>query len=350
MEQHLQLPNSHVFVGSLSETFSDWFNRQHYSQVFVIVDEHTESFCLPIFLEQIGKIPAPVIAKVPAGEAHKNTATCETIWQWMLHAKLDRNALVVNLGGGVIGDMGGFCAATWKRGVDFIQVPTTLLAMTDAAIGGKLGVDFHGIKNIIGVFKEPVAVFADPVFLKTLPERTLKSGFAEVIKHAVIGDPELWTLMPPKWPSPNYSTDQWIQLLHASIAVKISIVTDDPLEKGRRMLLNFGHTFGHALESYFLETSDPLTHGEAVAIGMICESMLSNKRDEITARLSSYFPPRPIPPSAFPAIWKLMLQDKKNSSGNVRMALPDELPFSMKTVDISPETMVRSLSFYNGLW
>jgi 3-dehydroquinate synthase len=350
MERHTQPANSNVFLGPLSETFSTWFAHQRYSQVFVIVDEHTAAFCLPIFLAIIGKATPPVVTQVPAGETYKNLASCEKIWLSMLNANLDRNALVVNLGGGVISDMGGFCAATWKRGVDFVHIPTTLLAMTDAAIGGKLGVDFHGIKNILGVFKPPTAVFADPVFLETLPLRTLRSGFAEIIKHALIGNPELWNLIPKNWPFSKYSPDQWIQLLHASIAVKLRIVAEDPLETGPRMLLNFGHTFGHALESYFLDGPDPITHGEAVAMGMICESMLSGKHDEMATRIAAVFPHRPIPTTAFPAIWKLMLQDKKNSSGNVRMALPDELPFSMKIVNLTPENMARSLSFYNGLY
>ena len=267
----------------------------------------------------------------------------------MLTAKLDRKALVVNLGGGVIGDMGGFCAATWKRGVDFMQVPTTLLAMTDAAIGGKTGIDFQGIKNTIGVFQQPVAVFVDPVFLQTLPERELRSGYAEVIKHALIGGSELTDSLTS---SETISSLNWLDILQKSIAVKVRVVQEDPLEKGLRMLLNFGHSIGHALESWFLETEEPLTHGEAIYIGMVCEAFLvGNERfQKAVLKLGQHvFPHRKIDTGIFPAIWELMQQDKKNSSGTVRMAVPDEMPFSMKIIEPTQADVKRSLVFYNDL-
>lgn len=286
---------------------------------------------------------------VPAGEDHKNLKTCENIWEAMLSARLDRKCLVINLGGGVVGDMGGFCAATWKRGVDFIQVPTTLLSMTDAAIGGKLGVDFQGVKNIIGVFCQPAAVFVDPAFLTTLPARALRSGFAEVIKHAIIGDPALYQQLSNGFKLSDDSPDRWLEILQASIAVKVRIVTEDPYEKGLRMLLNFGHTIGHAIESYFLETTAPLTHGEAIAIGMICEMYGDARRGAMAAVLLNYFPHTNVPEAAFPAIWELMQQDKKNSSGKVRMALPDELPYTIKMLEPTADEVFGSLSYYNGL-
>ncbi len=329
-----------IFIGPLADSFSQWLDSQNYSQVFIIADTHTQALCLPVFLEKTGLNPPPIVVVIEPGETQKNLATCETIWQAMLAAKLDRNALVINLGGGVIGDMGGFCAATWKRGVDFVHIPTTLLAMTDAAIGGKLGVDFQGLKNIIGVFRQPKAVFVDPDFLDTLPERELRSGFAEVIKHALIGDPALWMQL-----SDHYSAKA---VLEASIGVKVRIVLEDPHEKGLRMLLNFGHTIGHAIESYFLETDNPLTHGEAIAIGMICELDASERRDTVAAFINNIFPQRQIPESAFTAIWHLMQQDKKNASGKVRMALPDVLPYSMKVLEPTQEVVVASLRRYNG--
>jgi 3-dehydroquinate synthase len=285
------------------------------------------------------------------GEIHKNMAGCALVWQAMLDAKLDRQALALNFGGGVIGDMGGFCAATFKRGIRFIQIPTTLLAMTDAAIGGKLAVDFQGIKNTIGVFQNPAAVLADPQLLQTLPEKELRSGFAEVIKHALIGDSVLWEMI-RSMQTLEKSAD-WHTLLKASIAVKVQIVEADPLEKGLRALLNFGHTIGHALEAYYLESPEALTHGEAVAIGMLTEYWLVYGEDtrlsEMTAVISRYFPWKNIPIDTAPALWKLMQQDKKNAAGAVRMAVPAAETGALRMVALQEPDLERALDFYMRL-
>ena len=344
MKPTFQLHDSQIFLGSLADTFPAWLQQQHYSQVFVIADKHTQQLCLPVFLEKTGLALHPKLAVIQPGEGQKNLDTCAHIWEAMLVAKLDRQALVLNLGGGVIGDMGGFCAATWKRGIDFVHIPTTLLAMTDAAIGGKLGIDFQGLKNIIGIFRQPVAVFVDPDFLATLPDRELRSGFAEVIKHVLIARPLTTTFQLPERSNPD-----WLEVLRASIGVKVRIVSEDPLEKGLRMLLNFGHSIGHAIESYFLETEDPLTHGEAVAIGMVCEMDAAPRRAEVAAAITGIFPHQSIPESAFPDIWALMQQDKKNAAGKVRMALPGDLPYEMKMVTPTEAEVVERLRYYNGL-
>ncbi len=349
----LPLNDYTIFLGNLHESFSRWLHAHAYSQVWVLTDENTRRHCLPLFSEKTGLPADRNIIEIPAGEHHKNIATCEHIWQSMLDARLDRRALVVNLGGGVIGDMGGFCAATWKRGVDFVQVATTLLSMTDAAIGGKMGIDFQGVKNTIGVFQNPAAVFVDPVFLQTLPERELRSGFAEVIKHALIGDPALWRRIQSDgvtWSHP-VTHDDWIDALRASIAVKVRVVQEDPFEKGLRAILNYGHTIGHALESYFLETEEPLTHGEAIAIGMICETRLDDpeKATAMAALISRYFPKVDLPKIASAELWKLMQQDKKNAAGRVRAAIPGDTPYTMKILEPDQEEINRSLLFYSNL-
>lgn len=353
MSHVFQLDGYSIFLGDLRDSFSAWLRERGCSQIFMLTDENTRPDCLPIFLEKTHLPNEVKITEIPAGEHFKTLAACQQIWQQMLHEKLDRRALIVNLGGGVIGDMGGFCAATWKRGVDFVQIPTTLLAMTDAAIGGKLGIDFQGVKNTIGVFRNPAAVFVDPVFLKTLPERELRSGFAEIVKHALIGNPELWRQVRGEAATSSHrlATDEWAKTLRASIAVKVRIVEEDPLEKGLRALLNFGHTVGHAVESYFLETKEPLTHGEAVAVGMVCESRIGNLKilEEVIGVIKNHFPHRPIPESAFSEIWKLMQQDKKNAAGKVRMAVPGAEPFSMRVLEPGREEVEQSLLFYNDL-
>ena len=229
--------------------------------------------------------------------------------------------------------------------------------MTDAAIGGKTGVNFQGIKNAVGVFRDPAAIFIDPLFLETLPERELRSGFAEMLKHALIGDPALWQKL-RKLPLENLSSSEaitaetWLELLQASIAIKTRIVEQDPREAGIRALLNFGHTIGHALESYFLKTGAPISHGEAVAIGMYCESWLENEPGramEIAETTLRLFPHRPVPAAAFPELWSLMEQDKKNASGAVRMAVPDAEVFSMRWQTLSRDETVRRLEAWNAL-
>ena len=353
MPHTFHLDDYSVFIGNLRDTFPAWLRANVYSKVVLLSDTNTRTHCLPAFLEKTG-LPADLqVLEIAAGEPFKNLDTCRQIWQSMLDAQLDRKALVVNLGGGVIGDMGGFCAATWKRGVDFVQVPTTLLSMTDAAIGGKLGIDFQGIKNTVGVFRNPAAVFVEPDFLSTLPDRELRSGFAEVIKHALIGDPDLWEKVQNEAMAPlsARTAGVWFDVLRASIAVKVRVVQEDPLEKGIRALLNYGHTVGHAVESYFLETEAPLTHGEAIAIGMICESRIvaDAMLDDIIRTVQRHYAHRPVPEAAFPAIWELMQQDKKNAAGKVRMAVPAGSPFAMKLYEPLPDEVTAGLLFYNAL-
>ncbi len=357
MSQEFSLHNYTIQLGPLAETLPAWLQERQYSRIFVISDENTRAYCLPqlaaLFFRE-GQDSLLGGTTLPAGEIFKTLSTCQQVWQAMLEAQLDRKALVINLGGGVVGDLGGFCAATWKRGVDFIQVPTTLLSMTDAAIGGKLGVDFQGIKNTIGVFQNPAAVFVDPAFLQTLPEQELRSGFAEVIKHALIGDPVLWQNL---LTLSNLEDVPWTDVLRASMAVKVRIVSEDPLEKGLRMLLNYGHSIGHAVESYFLKTPFPWTHGEAIALGMITESWLAravipnghNRLAQVISLIAESFPHAPIPEAAFAEIWATMQQDKKNAAGAVRVAVPGDEPYTLHLLETHAAAVMDSLRFYNGL-
>jgi 3-dehydroquinate synthase len=336
-----------VSIGSLADTFGIWFSNKSYSKVLILTDTNTKTDCLPVFLAKT-KITNYCIAEISAGETHKTLQTCEQIWQSMFEHGLDRKSLIINLGGGVIGDMGGFCAATYKRGIDFVQIPTTLLSMTDAAVGGKLGIDFQGIKNAIGVFKNPSAVFCDTDFLKTLSERELISGFAEVIKHAQIGNLVLWKqLLKIK----NLGHADWTSILKHSLTVKVKVVKKDPFEQNLRQILNFGHTIGHAVESYFLNSKTPLTHGEAIAIGMFTEQYLvekeSNSLLEMGLFLGKFFPKVAISEEIFPQLWELMQQDKKNAAGKVRMAVPKDGKFGMQILEPSFQDVCKALSYYN---
>jgi 3-dehydroquinate synthase len=350
MRHTFTLPGYSVGVGQLAEIFPEWLAQQRYSQVFLLTDANTDRYCRADFLNKTGLPASTPMLSIPAGELHKTLTTCSTIWSAMFAARLDRRALVINLGGGVLGDMGGFCAATYKRGVDFVQIPTTLLSMTDAAIGGKLGVDFQGLKNAVGVFQNPAAVFVDPDFLRTLPDRELRSGFAEVLKHALIGAPALWQTIRAM---ADLSAVDWFEVLRDSIAVKVRVVTEDPLEKGLRAVLNLGHTIGHAVESYRMEGPDPLTHGEAIAMGMISESYLAygagRRLDETVETIRRFFSHEPVPESAFDALWTLMQNDKKNTGGGVRIGVPDEGPFTLLNREITRDEAAQSIVFYNQL-
>jgi 3-dehydroquinate synthase len=353
-------PDYSVFSGPIEDTFKDWFKSRSYTKILILTDENTRNACLPLFLEKtklgilnIDKVTLshPVnnvtISEITAGETHKTLQTCEKIWQSMFGNGLDRKSLMINLGGGVIGDMGGFCAATYKRGIDFVQVPTTLLSMTDAAVGGKLGIDFQGIKNAVGVFKNPSAVFCDTDFLKTLSDRELVSGFAEVIKHALIGDPVLWKQLQK---INNLREADWATILKRSLAVKVKVVKKDPFEKNLRQLLNYGHTIGHAVESYFLNSATPLTHGEAIAIGIFTEQYLIEGETEFLQKIGSYlanfFPKVEISVDIFPQLWELMRQDKKNAAGKVRMAVPENGKYGMQILEPNYDEVCKSLQFY----
>ena len=341
-----------LLFGDLGKNFEAWYANRSYSTVFLICDLNTITHCAPYFFEKTG-LPTdlPKVIITP-GERYKNMETCQIIWSAMFEAGLDRKALVINLGGGVIGDMGGFCAATYKRGVDFLQLPTTLLSATDASVGGKLGIDFQQVKNAIGVFQNPAGVILDASFFKTLPKTELHSGFAEVVKHAIIGSPELWNKIAPL---KDLDHTDWKEVLQLSVGVKAKVVQQDPLEKGLRAVLNYGHTIGHALESYFLETDEPLTHGAAIAWGMVCETRILERRhgkqalivsaEALEDYLSHFFEKRTLSSTAFDAIWALMFQDKKNNSGQIKMGLPTAAPFGLEWIVPERSEVDRVLGF-----
>ena len=286
-----------------------------YSQVAILVDENTKRDCL----SKLPQIENALIIEIKSGEEYKNISTCSFIWEQLTINNFDRNSLLINLGGGVIGDMGGFCAATYKRGLEFIHIPTTLLAMVDASVGGKLGIDFKGLKNQIGLFNNPKAVLISSEFLETLTESELKSGFAEVVKHALISDNSLWL----KLKNTSFTDLDWEDIIDTSIQIKNKIVLADPFEKGERKKLNFGHTFGHAIESYYLEKGTPISHGEAVFMGMILETKISDlsetDKNEIKNYILSNFALPYTPKKS--SLHKFLINDKKNQNGKINFTL-----------------------------
>ena len=324
-----------------------------YSGIFVLVDEHTFENCWPILHQRLSVLEGAHIIQIPSGEENKSLSSCETIWRQLLYLGADRKALLINLGGGVITDMGGFAAATFKRGIDFIHIPTTLLSQVDASVGSKLGIDFEGGKNQIGLFGHPRAVMICSDFLKTQGKRPFLSGFAEVVKHGLIARKELWQ----KCQSVSFGDPKELSdLIYESIKIKNDFVDRDPRDKGARHALNFGHTIGHALESHFLMDSDelPLLHGEAVAAGMIIEAYISYREvgltheelDSITHYLFSLYGAITLTESDFPDLLDWMRSDKKNADGEIRFCLIPEIGTNKVGNSVSDELITSALEYY----
>lgn len=310
------------------------------SQVFVLTDENVAMYWLPELKHWLDCDQAVEVV-VKAGERHKTLTTAQQVWQAMMDHKADRQSVLVNFGGGMISDLGGFVASTYGRGIRFINVPTTLLAMVDAAIGGKNGVDFAGCKNQIGTFAEPEEVMVSPIYLSTLPERELLSGLAEMLKYGFIADEDLLIV----------SESNYEQYLLRAGKIKRSIVKDDPFDQGERKVLNFGHTLGHALESYSLTTDHPLTHGEAVALGMWCALWISVRQCGLRETVLLDYDPKLeylLAESGFgfdetevDAIMGYLDHDKKNQNGTPSFILLKAVEKPLLDQPV-PEEMVRA--------
>jgi 3-dehydroquinate synthase len=338
-----------IFTLHLQDELQAFIDIRNYSAIVILVDENTKKHCLTLL--NISH-PSLQILEIKSGEQHKTLATCEEIWEKMTSFQLDRKALLVNLGGGVIGDMGGFCAATYKRGIDFLQVPTTLLSQVDASVGGKLGIDFMNFKNHIGVFKDPEAVFINISFLQTLERSELRSGYAEVLKHCLIADRDKWEKIRNK----TLEQLDWEDLARHSIAIKSQITQSDPLEKGIRKILNFGHTIGHAIESYFLNIPGKrLLHGEAVAVGMVCEAFIASKKkfirqeevEEISSCIFNIFGTVEIFDFDIDQILPLVIQDKKNDHNTIQCSLLEKIGKANFNIPVTLKDIRESILYYN---
>jgi 3-dehydroquinate synthase len=331
------------------EDLNNYLRQRGYSNVFLLADTHTQKHCLP----RIN--PLPEYAQrlvIPPGEEHKSLETCVKVWDFLTHHRADRHAVLVLVGGGVLCDLGGFCASTYKRGIDFISLPTTLLAQADASIGGKVGIDFDHYKNQLGTFQEPALTLLWDGFLTTLPANELKSGFAEVIKHVLISDAALWDIVRHR----SLAQQDWPALLQHSAEFKWSIVQQDPREQGLRKILNAGHTVGHALETYLLANGSTVSHGEAVAAGLLCESYLACQRNllsqtelrQIEKFILSVYGKLTVPKD-LQNIAGLCLQDKKNKGNKILASLPDGIGRARWDCEVSLSEIVDALAYYSAL-
>ena len=329
--QTIQATNYSVYFYETGyEKLASFLKPTSYSKIFILVDENTSQYCLPHLLNNLATEIEIEIIELEVGEIHKNIQTCTEVWSALSELGGDRKSILINLGGGVISDLGGFVACTFKRGIDFINIPTTLLSMVDASIGGKNGVDLGNLKNQIGIIREPKAVIIDTQFLTTLPQSEMRSGLAEMLKHGLIFDKIYWDKFKNLT---NLNTDDLNELIHQSIQIKNTIVCEDLSENGIRKALNFGHTLGHAIESYFLENEEKrsLLHGEAIAVGMILESYISKEKSLITNEeyheikyiINDIFERVEFNQNDINQIIELLIYDKKNEFGKVQFALLD---------------------------
>ena len=327
----------------------------NYSKIFILVDENTNLKCFNVFKKNIYNHKKIFKILIDSGEDFKNLETCKKIWDFLSIKSCDRNSLLVNLGGGVVTDIGGFVASTIKRGIDFINVPTTLLSMVDASLGGKTGVNLNSLKNQIGVFKHPIFILIDLNFLNTLPKLEIRNGFSEMIKHGLIHNKNHWNKL-YKINIPNI--DNIKDHIFSSILIKNSVVLEDPYEKSIRKILNFGHTIGHAIESYFLSNkkNKTLSHGHSIAIGMIVEGFISGEilnfnLDEINKIkfiFNNVFSKVIFTKKDINEIIDLLHHDKKNFGGRINFVLLKKIGNPKVDIQVPLNIIKKGFDFYQS--
>lgn len=334
-----------IFIGeNIVENLGKLINFSKYSKIVLVTDKHIEKLLLkqmPQFLPQNSEVIV-----MPIGERSKTIDTVEEIWRELLDLHCDRKTLVINMGGGVILDMAGFAASTFMRGLDFINIPTTLLSQVDASVGGKTGVNFLEVKNLIGTFNQPKAVIIDVALLQTLSERDFIAGFGEVIKTGAIADKKLFEFVSSKKPK-EFSQKELVSIIEKTIKIKTQIVEKDQKETSLRKLLNFGHTIGHAIEILSQTTDNPLLHGEAVAIGMVAEAQIAVEKnllkqstfDELIKKiLHAGLPVKTLNIKTNDIVEK-MQTDKKNEKGNIKFTLLKRIGQGVVNQDASDSTI-----------
>lgn len=325
------------------------------TKVFIVTDSNTVIHCLPYFLEQQTFEIQPEVLTIPSGEIHKTIDSCVALWNTLSEKGADRKSLIINLGGGVVTDLGGFVASTFKRGIEFINIPTSLLAMVDASVGGKNGVDLGVVKNQIGIIRNPLCVIIGSEFLKTLPKQQITSGYAEMLKHGLIHSEAYWN-QASRFDSTNIVETN--DLIWGSVLIKNEVVTEDPNENGLRKTLNYGHTLGHAIESYLLDHpgKPALLHGEAIAIGMILATFISSevlafpkaKLEIITQTILLHFQKVKFNSANIDEIIKLLIYDKKNTHGKVYFVLLSDFGKHKINIEVPNSLIYKAFEYYEN--
>jgi len=351
---HIRSSAYKVVVGKSALTaLAGFIAKKKYTSHYIICDDNTLQFCLPTVVVSCPQLANAEVIEIENGEASKSIEIVAQILQTFIENKADKNSLIINLGGGVVSDLGGFVASIYKRGVDFVNVPTSLLAMADASIGGKTGIDFGGIKNSVGTFAQPKAVFIHPIFLNTLPQRQLKNGLAEIYKIALVSDKKFWDQLK------NVRENTLIEkTLTRSLQLKNDIVLKDPFDRASRKVLNFGHTIGHAIESLYVDSAEALLHGEAVVIGMIVESHIAfqkkllkkNELLEIIDVLFNKFKPKALVSALLPDTLERIRNDKKTANKSFNFSLPCKIGTCKYDISVRDSQIKNALLFYNRLF
>ena len=341
-----------IFTHDVAAAMQDTLATVEHDRLFCLTDETTQRLCLPL-LKGVPAMSGARVISIKAGDTHKTLDSLSDVWTALQQGGATRHSLMVNLGGGMVTDLGGFAASTFKRGMKYINVPTTLLSQVDASVGGKTGVNFGGLKNEIGVFSQADAVLISDVFLHTLDDENLLSGYAEMLKHGLLDTEEHWaTLM--QEPFDIFHGDGGTALTERSVAVKARIVAADPTEKGLRKALNLGHTVGHALESLAMRRGTPVLHGYAVAWGLVCELYLSAVKEnfpterlrQTTRYVLDHYGKMPVTCNDYPALLELMQHDKKNEAGNINFTLLGAIGDIRINRKAAKEEIYESLDFY----
>ena len=342
-----------VICQTLKTEIQEFLQTMNYDRLFILTDENTQLKCYPL-VQDIPAFQEAFIITVKPDDTHKNIEQLSHIWAQLSSHGASRNSLLINLGGGMITDMGGFAGATFKRGMQTINIPTTLMASVDAAVGGKTGINFNGLKNEIGSFYPPACVFISGEFLKTLDRDNLLSGYAEMMKHALISSMDayasvfLFDLDAPI----NY--DFFNRMIAQSVAIKQRIVEEDPKELNIRKALNFGHTIGHAYESLSFKQGMPLLHGQAVAAGMISELYLSHKQcgfpmeklSQVVYYIKAYYPAFVFDCKEYETLYELMTHDKKNEDGKINFTLLANIGEVRINQEVTKDKILESIDFY----
>ncbi|MCD6092079.1 MAG: 3-dehydroquinate synthase [Bacteroidales bacterium] len=336
-----------VNAGQVLDTYLE---TKSYSKLFVLMDENTMEYCYPVLSSDSENLLEAELLVINAGEENKSIEIATQLWESLTEEGADRHSLLINLGGGIISDLGGFVASTFKRGMDFVNIPTTLLSMVDASIGGKTGINLSHFKNQVGLFSTPKQIIIDTQFLDTLPQEQITSAYAEMLKHGLIADKKYWEeLSELKQVEPKHL----IRHIEKSIQIKKQIVDQDPREKGLRKTLNFGHSIGHAIESFFMESETPLLHGEAIALGMLAETYLSveilnmpiDQLKKIEQNIRLHYSSKCIVKSQLNEIAKLVFHDKKKEGAQLNFSLLKQIGQCEINIQVTKNQILNSLKY-----
>lgn len=341
-----------IFSSDIKTRIDVWFNDKTYDKVFILTDENTQKACSAAIDGTAVSDKAETIV-IKASDTNKTIEATAKVWEALSDKGATRHSCMINLGGGMVTDLGGFAASTFKRGIDFVNIPTTLLAQVDASVGGKTGVNFNGLKNEIGVFNDAKAVFIDTCFLKTLDYGNLASGYAEMLKHSLISDEKMWAEH-ATFDLANPDSERLLGMIEQSVKVKERIVTEDPTEKGIRKALNLGHTAGHAFESFAMASGKPVLHGYAVAYGLVCELYLStvmagfptDKLRQTTRFVRDNYGKMNITCEDYNTLLQIMKHDKKNTADIINFTLLEDIGKVKINQTATDEMIKEALDFY----